>query len=144
MCSRYGRLKGTWHFLLYIVRQQSRFVGAIGYLMPGTHGYCWWGCSASRQPWPVVWRWYISPWRSGDFLGVGNVLLVPILESAIRSWGYCGWTVVVEQRLCPTIGVRRRAVTISGVACVARHVWCRCLALWRSVVCVDNSGRGLR
>ena len=112
--------------------------------MLGARGYCRWGRSGSRRPWPVVWKWCNSPWLCGYSLVVGNVLLLLILESTVRSSENRGWTVVVVRRHCPSLGGRRRAVMIAGVACFDRRFWCRCTALWCLAACGDNGVHSLR
>ena len=100
--------------------------------MLGACGSCRWGRSSSRRPWPVLWRWCTSPFMRGYSLGFGNVLLMPILESTVRSSDYCGRTVVVARRHCPALGGWRNVGAIAGVSCVDRRVWRSCPDLWRS------------
>ena len=63
--------------------------------------------------------------------------MLPILESTVQFIEYCGRTVVVAWCCCPDPGSWRRAVMISGVAGVARRMWCRCPDLWLWLECGD-------
>ena len=76
---------------------------------------------------------------SGDSLGVGNVLLVPILEYNVRSSEDHGRTVVVARHHCPDLDGWRRAVMIAGIACVASRFGNQFPAIWRLEACDDDN-----
>ena len=124
VCIRCGFPGRTWRFLFYVGCQQSGVGGEIRCWSLGARGYFWWSRSALRRPWHVAWIWCISPWRRG----YSNVLSITSSRNLywdLLCWSiiYCDRTVVGTHCWCPAFGGQRRAVTISGVACVDCHVW---------------------
>ena len=95
------------------------------------------------RPWPVALQWFVSPFWSGDYLGVVNFLLAPILEYAVRSSEYRGQTVVVARSSCSTLGGQWRVVTLAVLVCVALLVWIPFTVLCRLLACSDCGGRSL-